>query len=103
MKECVGERERGKEYLLTDGDHILTHVQKRRFLLIHSLQFITTLILYWYDVCGSAYENGMWSMVCVLRRRIDYYYMLGLRGRVVRLCFREVSLTLVSFTHLILV
>ena len=28
---------------------------------------------------------------------------LGLRGRVVRICVREVSLTLVSFTHLILV
>ena len=29
--------------------------------------------------------------------------LLGLRGRVVRICVREVSLTLVSFTHLILV
>ena len=29
--------------------------------------------------------------------------LLGLRGRVVRMCVREVSLTLVSFTHLILV
>ena len=29
--------------------------------------------------------------------------LLGLRGRVVGMCVREVSLTLVSFTHLILV
>ena len=29
--------------------------------------------------------------------------LLGLRGRVVRICVREVSLTLVSFTHLTLV
>ena len=29
--------------------------------------------------------------------------LLGLRGRVVIICVREVSLTLVSFTHLILV
>ena len=29
--------------------------------------------------------------------------LLGLRDRVVRICVREVSLTLVSFTHLILV
>ena len=29
--------------------------------------------------------------------------LLGLRGRVVRICVRVVSLTLVSFTHLILV
>ena len=29
--------------------------------------------------------------------------LLGLRGRVVRICVRKVSLTLVSFTHLILV
>ena len=28
--------------------------------------------------------------------------LLGLRGRVVRICVREVSLTLVRFTHLIL-
>ena len=29
--------------------------------------------------------------------------LLGLRGRVVRICVRVVNLTLVSFTHLILV
>ena len=29
--------------------------------------------------------------------------LLGMRGRVVRICVREVRLTLVSFTHLILV
>ena len=29
--------------------------------------------------------------------------LLGLRGRVVRICVRDVSLTLVSFTHLMLV
>ena len=29
--------------------------------------------------------------------------LLGLRGRVVRICVREVSLTLVSFTHLIFI
>ena len=25
------------------------------------------------NVCGSAYENGAWSMACVLQRRIEYY------------------------------
>ena len=32
-------------------------------------------------------QTGIWGMYC------------GLRGRGVRLCVREVSLTLVSFTH----
>ena len=25
------------------------------------------------NVCGSAYENGAWSMAHVLRQRIEYY------------------------------
>ena len=27
------------------------------------------------NVCGSAYDNGVWSMACVhFRQQIEYYY-----------------------------
>ena len=51
------------------------------------------------NVCGLAYDNGVWSMACVLQQRIECYYYYYYW----RICVRVVSLTLVSFTHLILV
>ena len=27
------------------------------------------------NVCDSAYEMGAWSMACVLRQQIEYYFL----------------------------
>ena len=53
-------------------------------------------------VVGSVYINVM-AHLSLSPQLGTWGILLGLRGRVVRICVREVSLTLLSYTHLILV